>query len=79
MKINYPESKKILDKIKSAKNILINVHRNPDLDSIGSATAKIVYRLLIDWKTNFDKNISTSLLSGIAGDTVFLSIQKIMV
>lgn len=39
MKQNYPSSKSILEEIKNAKNILINVHRNPDLDSIGSATA----------------------------------------
>ncbi len=39
MKQNYPSSESILDQIKHANNILINVHRNPDLDSIGSATA----------------------------------------
>jgi len=39
MKQNYPSSKSILDEIKQADNVLINVHRNPDLDSIGSATA----------------------------------------
>lgn len=35
----YSQSFKILEAIKKANNILINVHRNPDLDSIGSATA----------------------------------------
>lgn len=35
----YSKSLKILQAIKKANNILINVHRNPDLDSIGSATA----------------------------------------
>lgn len=39
MKQNYPSSKSILEEIKKSVNILINVHRNPDLDSIGSATA----------------------------------------
>lgn len=39
MKQSYSSSKSILDEIKSANNILINVHRNPDLDSIGSSTA----------------------------------------
>jgi len=39
MKQNYPSSEFILDEIKRANNILINVHRNPDLDSIGSSTA----------------------------------------
>ncbi|MFA6081433.1 MAG: bifunctional oligoribonuclease/PAP phosphatase NrnA [Patescibacteria group bacterium] len=45
MKQNYSLSKSILKEIKQANNILINVHRNPDLDSIGSATA--LYQALI--------------------------------
>lgn len=45
MKQNYSISKSILEEIKRAKNILINVHRNPDLDSIGSATG--LYQALI--------------------------------
>ncbi len=45
MKQNYPLSKSILEEIKKAENILINVHRNPDLDSIGSATG--LYQALI--------------------------------
>ena len=44
MKQNYFQSKLIFQEIKQSKNILINVHRNPDLDSIGSATA--LYRAL---------------------------------
>ena len=35
--MNFRESKKILAEIKKAKNILINAHRGPDPDSIGSA------------------------------------------
>jgi len=35
----YQQSLQILETIKKSNNILINVHRNPDLDSIGSATA----------------------------------------
>jgi len=35
--MNYELSKKILQKIKRAENILVNCHRNPDPDSIGSA------------------------------------------
>lgn len=35
----YRLSLAILKRIKSAQNILINVHRNPDLDSFGSALA----------------------------------------
>lgn len=178
---HYPQSQQIFDEIKQSRNILINIHRNPDLDSIGSATAlyqallkmekkvtlvcpheipenfkflkgakevitfdfmnfknftnfmnsfdlflildsgsyeivtgskeiqlpdikkiiidhhltnnwkdylsklldtkasataEIIYRLLSDWGISFDKNISTSLLSGIAGDTVFFKYPK---
>ncbi len=37
--MNYKESKIILENIKKAKNIVINCHRNPDADSIGSSLA----------------------------------------
>ena len=46
MKQYYSQSKQILDEIMKAQNILINVHRNPDLDSIGSSTA--MYQALIN-------------------------------
>lgn len=48
MKQNYPSSKSILDEIKKANNVLINVHRNPDLDTVGSATAlyQVVTKIL---------------------------------
>jgi phosphoesterase RecJ-like protein len=35
--MNYPESQLILDEIKKAKRILLNCHRSPDPDSVGSA------------------------------------------
>ena len=37
--MNYPESQKILKEIKKAKRILVNCHRSPDPDGIGSALA----------------------------------------
>ncbi len=37
--MNYKESKKILEKIKKSKKILINCHRRPDADSVSSALA----------------------------------------
>ena len=37
--MNYKESKNILAEIKKAKRILLNCHRGPDPDSIGSALA----------------------------------------
>ena len=39
MTMYYQQSLQILKTIKQSNNILINVHRNPDLDSIGSAVA----------------------------------------
>lgn len=35
--MNYPESQKILEEIKKADKILVNCHRSPDADSVGSA------------------------------------------
>jgi len=40
----YNQSLQILERIKSAKNILVNIHKNPDLDSIGSASG--LYQLI---------------------------------
>jgi len=37
--MNYQESLKILEEIKKVKKILINCHKNPDPDSVGSALA----------------------------------------
>jgi len=37
--MNYDKSLEIFDKINKAENILLNCHRNPDPDSIGSALA----------------------------------------
>lgn len=37
--MNYPESQIILEEIKNAKRILVNCHRGPDADSVGSALA----------------------------------------
>ena len=44
IKKHYPLSKIILKEVKKANNILINIHRNPDLDTVGSATA--LYQVL---------------------------------
>jgi len=37
----YKQSFQILERIKSSKNILVNIHKNPDLDSIGCACALV--------------------------------------
>src|SRR3989344_2234388 len=50
--MNYKESIEILEKIKNTKKILVNCHRGPDPDSIGSALA-ICYVL-----SKFDKEVN---------------------
>ncbi len=42
--MNYPESQLILEEIKKANKILLNCHRSPDPDSVGSALS--IYHLL---------------------------------
>ena len=37
--MNYPESQLILDEIKKANKILLNCHRGPDPDGLGSTLA----------------------------------------
>ena len=37
--MNYPESQLILEEIKKANKVLLNCHRSPDSDSIGSTLA----------------------------------------
>lgn len=37
--MNYPKSKQILEEIKKSQKILVNCHRSPDADSVGSALA----------------------------------------
>ena len=67
--IELPEIKKIVidhHKTNSLSDVYIRL-----LDEKASATAEIIYRLFSDWDLNIDKNIATSLFSGIAGDTVF--------
>ncbi len=44
--MNYDKSQEILEKIKGADRILLNCHRNPDPDAIGSALA--LYKVLTD-------------------------------
>ena len=42
--MNYDKSEEVLEKIKGVERILINCHRNPDADSMGSALA--LYKVL---------------------------------
>ncbi len=64
--MKYKDSKKILKIIKRAKKILINVHRNPDPDSIGSALA--FYEYLI----NLKKDVKVICPDKLPEDNLFL-------
>jgi bifunctional oligoribonuclease and PAP phosphatase NrnA len=72
--INLPSIKKIIIDHHLTNNWKEYVHRL--LDTKASATAEIIYHMLTDWGIEIDENISTSLLSGIAGDTVFFKYPK---
>ena len=71
-------------KLPEIKKIIIDHHMTDTWDKYvyrlwdtgASATAEIVYRMLADWDIKIDENIATSLLSGIAGDTVFFKYPK---
>src|SRR4030042_2213848 len=73
--MNYQESVQILEEIKLAKNILVNCHRGPDPDSIGSALA--MYRVL----ANMGKKVevicpSSELYESLSYFTDYKVIQK---
>jgi bifunctional oligoribonuclease and PAP phosphatase NrnA len=64
--MNYKESTKILEEIKKADNILINCHRGPDSDSVGSALA------LSKVLKNLGKKVSVVCPSDLPADLRFL-------
>jgi phosphoesterase RecJ-like protein len=64
--MNYKESEIILKAIKKAKKILVNCHRGPDSDSVGSALA--LSRVLKD----MDKEVTVICPSDIPADLTFL-------
>ena len=72
--IKLPDIKKIIIDHHLTNNWTDYVYRL--LDTKASATAEIVYGMLKDWRVDIDGDISTSLLSGIAGDTVFFKYPK---
>ncbi|MEK7168630.1 MAG: bifunctional oligoribonuclease/PAP phosphatase NrnA [Patescibacteria group bacterium] len=65
--MNYPESKLILEEIKKAKKILINCHKGPDPDSVGSALA--TYEVL---KVYFQKDVTVICPDDLPSTTLFL-------
>jgi phosphoesterase RecJ-like protein len=64
--MNYKESAKILAEIKKAKKILVNCHRGPDSDSVGSALA------LAGLLKSMDKDVLVICPSDIPQDLKFL-------
>lgn len=69
--MNYRESKDILDEIGKAKKILVNCHRGPDSDSVGSATA------LSEVLDKMGKEVTIICPSDIPEDLKFLGTEKI--
>lgn len=69
--MNYKESAKILEEIKKANKILINCHRGPDSDSVGSALAlsKVLEKM--------GKDMAVICPSEIPEDLKFLGTGKI--
>ncbi|MCX6704623.1 MAG: bifunctional oligoribonuclease/PAP phosphatase NrnA [Candidatus Woesebacteria bacterium] len=65
--MNYKESTKILKEIKKAKKILVNCHRGPDSDSVGSALA------LSGVLKKFGKDVTIICPSDIPADLAFLN------
>ena len=70
--MNYEESEKILDEIKKAKKILVNCHRGPDSDSVGSALA--FYNVL----TSMGKSVEVVCPSDIPSDLTFLKNSELI-
>ncbi len=70
--MNYEESTKILEEIKKADRILVNCHRGPDSDSVGSALA--LFRVL----EQMDKDVSIICPSDIPNDLKFLKDSELI-
>lgn len=64
--MNYKESQKIINEIKKAKKILVNCHRGPDSDSVGSALA------FLEILKNMGKEVLVICPSDIPSDLTFL-------
>jgi len=65
--MNYKESKKILEEVKKADKILVNCHRGPDSDSVGSALG------LSKVLTSLGKEVTIICPSEIPEDLMFLA------
>ncbi len=64
--MNYKESQEILEEVRKAKKILLNCHRSPDPDSVGSALA--MRKILL----GMDKEVEIVCPDNISNDSKFL-------
>lgn len=64
--MNYDLSPEILEEVKKAKKILLNCHRSPDPDSVGSALA--MRKILL----GMDKEVKIVCPDNVSGDSKFL-------
>jgi len=64
--MKYKNSKKILRILKKSKRILINVHRSPDADSLGSALS------FYEYLTKIGKDVKVICPDKITGENLFL-------
>lgn len=70
--MNYKESKEILDSIKKATTILVNCHRSPDPDSVGSALA--MRKVL----TDMGKTVEVICPDNISPDSKFFNSSEVV-
>ena len=68
--MNYPKSKEILEEIKKAQKILVNCHRSPDADSVGSALA--TYLVLTKMGKDIKVGVRVINAAGKKDDFIFL-------
>lgn len=61
--MNYPESKLILEEIKKANRILLNLHRSPDPDSFSSAFSLYYYLITLGKNVDICVVLKTELSS----------------
>jgi len=70
--MNYKESKQILKEINKAKNIIINCHRSPDADSVGSSLA--IFRVL----KSLNKDVAVICPSHLSESLIFLPNSEVV-
>ncbi len=70
--MNYDLSPKVLEEIKKAKRILLNCHRSPDPDSVGSALA--MRKILL----GMDKEVEIVCPDNVSGDSKFLKSSDVV-